>query len=75
MKFASLPRETLFEKLEGMKLAQRILLPDHSQTLLVPALIKETLATNNRDYVANGLKRAEALLVRNGIIREERKNY
>lgn len=67
LKFASLSNQAIYEKIQGVRLAQRILLPDHPQSLMVPALIKEVLATNQPDYLSKALTRAKAILARNNI--------
>jgi hypothetical protein len=67
LKFATLSRQTIHEKIQGVRLAQRIIFPDHPQSLIVPALIKEVLATNQPDYLSTALNRAKDILTRNNI--------
>lgn len=67
LKFAKLSRQTIYEKIQGVRLAQRILMPDHPQSLLVAALIKEVLASNQPEYLSTALNRAKAIMARNNI--------
>lgn len=73
-KLTKLDRDTIRIKIAGAKLAQRLLFPDHPQTLLVPALIKEVLVTYQEGqpvgggYLPKALDRAQQLLARNNLL-------
>ena len=42
------PRDVIESKLQGLQFVQRILFPDHPQTLFVPAFLQQTLHANER---------------------------
>ena len=45
-----IPRNVMEAKIEGLKFVQRILFPDHPQTLFVPAFLQQTLHANERKW-------------------------
>lgn len=67
LKLRNQSEDTIRQKIDGLRLAQRILMPDHSRSLFVPALLKEVIESNKKDYAQNALNRAKELLVRNEI--------
>ena len=61
------PEEVIQRKVHFLRLAQRIFMPDHSESLFVPALLREATESNKKSYIERALKRAQLLLARNGI--------
>ena len=53
LKLRDLPKELLQQKLNGLQFAQRVLFPDHPESLFVPAFLQQTLYANRRNWWDN----------------------
>ena len=45
----NLPKEYIQSKLDGVKLAQRMLFPDHPNSLFVQAFLQQTIYANSKE--------------------------